>query len=159
MVGPDAHRASGGDGLQGRARRGLCDGAHFGEHGRHAYWGAFDGECVKARATKKGESMWVVRWIGLAVIVVLTLIFFLENIGTPPLKDSLALRFWGMRTPELPVFLWLVLCFFGGVFLYMIIGLIREIRLRAEIARLKSELDTYRDEAEKEPEETVHDFR
>jgi uncharacterized integral membrane protein len=85
--------------------------------------------------------MWIIRSIFFGAILVLTLIFAFQNVDTPPVKESLALKFMGHPTPSLPVFVWFVLFFLCGLFIAMAISAFREMMWRAQIARLKSELN------------------
>ncbi len=86
--------------------------------------------------------MWFLKWLGFGLLIIIVLIFSLENVGSPLMKEPLSLKFIGYSTAELPVFLWLALSFLSGILLFMIFSLIRELRFRGEIGRLRRELDS-----------------
>lgn len=102
--------------------------------------------------------MRLIRWIGFAVTVIVVLVFSLQNIGTPSLQSNLSLKFFGFQTPEWPVLLWLAISFFCGIFLYMLVSVVREIRMRAKIANLEHELEMYREEFQEEEGEEHENF-
>lgn len=86
--------------------------------------------------------MWFLKWLGFGLLIVVVLVFSLENVGSPLMKEPLALKFIGFKTAELPVFLWLALSFLSGMLLFMAFSLIRELRFRSEIGRLRRELES-----------------
>lgn len=87
--------------------------------------------------------MWFLKWLGFGLLIVLVLVFTLENMSSPLMKEPLSLKLIGYSTAELPIFVWLGLSFLFGILLFMIFALIRELRFRAEIGRLRRELESF----------------
>ena len=87
--------------------------------------------------------MWLLRTVALAVTVIFILIFLLQNMGTASLQNAFSFQFLHLKSPNIPVMIWLIIAFLAGMFLYMLISVVREIRLRSAIGKLKRELEQY----------------
>lgn len=75
------------------------------------------------------------------LVLLFTLILMLAGLGIGLSNTQpIALSFMGLRSIELPVFLWLLLAIAVGALLAGVIGAVRQLRLKREIRRLKRAL-------------------
>lgn len=84
--------------------------------------------------------MWILKWLVFTIVIIFILIFAFQNVGNPAFTAGLSFSFLGGKTPELPVFLWIIIGFLAGVVVVLAFSVFHEFSMRAEIMNLKHRL-------------------
>lgn len=85
--------------------------------------------------------MWIVRWILIALLILIVLGFALQN-----QSQTVSVRFLKWQSPVLPLYLYLYLSFGAGLLFWVLISALNTIKLKGEIFKLNRENRKIRDE-------------
>jgi uncharacterized integral membrane protein len=78
--------------------------------------------------------MWILRWLFIAVIMIVVLAFALQN-----LEQRTIVRFWNWQSSELPLILFLFEAFVVGLLVWFLVAIFHELQLRSEIRHVRKE--------------------
>ena len=76
--------------------------------------------------------MWMVKWLGIAVLLIVLLGFAMLNVGE---RVSVDLFFWQLQ--DLPLILVIFEAFIAGMLIWFLIAFVNELRLRNELRGLR----------------------
>lgn len=85
--------------------------------------------------------MWLVRWIGAIVVVLVLVVLATQNSSL-----QVVVRFYKWQSVELPLWVVMYLSYAAGLLTWLLISLIRVFALRADIRRLTKENEKLRAE-------------
>lgn len=78
--------------------------------------------------------MWILRWLFIAVIMILVLAFALQN-----LEQHTVVSFWNWQSAELPLILFLFEAFVVGLLVWFLVAVFHELQLRSEIRQVRKQ--------------------
>jgi len=78
--------------------------------------------------------MWILRWVLLLIVI-----FFLVGFLSQNSDDKVMVRFMGWSSGELPLSLMLFLAAMVGFLLSMLVAVVNQLRLRAQIGAIRRE--------------------
>lgn len=85
--------------------------------------------------------MWMLKWFGVALLLIVLLGFSIMNIGQ---QVDINLFFWQFQ--EVPLILVIFEAFIAGMLVWFLIAFINELKLRADIRNAKRELEDLHEE-------------
>jgi uncharacterized integral membrane protein len=85
--------------------------------------------------------MWIVRWVIIALLILIVLGFALQN-----QEQTVSVRILRWQSPVLPLYLFLYLSFGAGLLFWVLISALNTIKLRGEIFKLNRENRKIREE-------------
>lgn len=85
--------------------------------------------------------MWILKWFGVALLLIVLLGFSIMNIGQ---QVDINLFFWQFQ--EVPLILVIFEAFIAGMLVWFLIAFINELKLRADIRNAKRELEDLHEE-------------
>jgi uncharacterized integral membrane protein len=88
--------------------------------------------------------MWIFRWILLLLIVFLLVGFLSQNSD-----DKVMIRLMGWESPELPLSFMLFLAALAGYIISLLVAVVNQIRLRAQISAMRRENRAVREELDR----------
>jgi uncharacterized integral membrane protein len=88
--------------------------------------------------------MWIFRWVILLLVVFLLVGFLSQNSD-----DKVMIRLMGWESPELPLSFMLFLAALAGYIVSLLVAIINQIRLRAQISAMRRENRAVREELDR----------
>jgi len=88
--------------------------------------------------------MWIFRWVLLLLIVFLLVGFLSQNSD-----DKVMIRLMGWESPELPLSFMLFLAALAGYIISLLVAIVNQIRLRAQISAMRRENRAVREELDR----------
>jgi uncharacterized integral membrane protein len=88
--------------------------------------------------------MWIFRWVILLLVVFLLVGFLSQNSD-----DKVMIRLMGWESPELPLSFMLFLAALAGYIVSLLVAIINQIRLRAQISAMRRENREVREELDR----------
>ncbi|KPL20005.1 MAG: hypothetical protein AMJ92_00740 [candidate division Zixibacteria bacterium SM23_81] len=85
--------------------------------------------------------MWILRWLFIAIVMILVLAFALQN-----LEQRTVVRFYTWESVELPLILFLFEAFVVGLIVWFLVAIFHDLQLRSEIRRIRKENKKLRSE-------------
>lgn len=85
--------------------------------------------------------MWILRWLFIAIVMILVLAFALQN-----LEQRTVVRFYTWESAELPLILFLFEAFVVGLIVWFLVAIFHDLQLRSEIRRIRKENKKLRSE-------------
>ncbi len=78
--------------------------------------------------------MWLIRWIFVAAVIILLLIFALQN------TQETSVKLLGYQSPEIPLSYVVFFSFAAGFILFLIVGIYHQLRHSTQLSKLKREI-------------------
>ncbi len=96
--------------------------------------------------------MWIVRWILIALLILIVLGFALQN-----QDQTVSVRILKWQSPILPLYLFLYVSFGAGLLFWVLISALNAIKMKGEIFKLNRENRKIRDELNRLRNVTIED--
>lgn len=81
--------------------------------------------------------MWIIRWILVAVVIVVILLFSLQN-----QEEQVMVNLFGWESPFIPLYFALFIAFVVGLFVWFIVATFQILQLKAELRTCRREKRT-----------------
>lgn len=85
--------------------------------------------------------MWIVRWVLIALLILLILGFALQN-----QQQTVSVKILNWKSPVLPLYIFLYISFGAGLLFWVLISMLNMLKLKGEIHRLQRENRKVKDE-------------
>lgn len=85
--------------------------------------------------------MWMLKWIGIAILLIILLGFSIQNLDQ---TVDIDLLFWSFQ--DVPLIVVIFEAFIAGMLVWFIIALVNELKLRAELKQTNRQRDELRGE-------------
>lgn len=78
--------------------------------------------------------MWIVRWLLVAIVMILMLGFFIQN-----QTQTVTVHYLKWQSPSLPLYLVIFISFCFGLVVWFLVAVFREVQMRSELRRYRRE--------------------